>query len=802
MFKSFLSRADARWAVVGIFALSNTLNFLDRQILTSLAPQLKSEFGITNAGFGDVLMVFSICYGLAAPLAGYFLDRFGLTIGSTVAVALWSIAGMATGWTSSLAGLIACRAALGVGEGGGIPATGKASATYLAPKERAFGSAISQVGLTIGGILAPLLAQWISARYGWRWAFFVTGALGFVWIPLWIAVARNAPRGGVSHGPQGSEIRPMLTDSRFYAVLLSNVLLMSVYSLWVNWTTVFLVSEYGMTQADANYQLAWIPPLFATAGGFFGGWLTLRWTRGSSDVTPARMRVILIGSAMLLGRGRGAAHAKRRLRDCARLPQLLRLRDVECEHLLPAAGSVRRGARRRCRRRAHFGLRIASGSLLERGRAYRRLARFRARLHRRRTGPDGLLGRAASGPQEARRMMQRLKKGLFAALGLDPEAVVVVVRSGDPARAEQMAGTMRELVPGCRIVDVPFEQGSSIDLALSLARRLRGLRVALMATLFDGTEKGAAQRRAALLVAPTKILAFNARLERQHLRLSQCIASWLFLRGVPRDRIFLRPSWLAPWKKDRSELPRQWRDRGGRGFRQGAPKVAVVSPYLPWPRSHGGAVRLEGLLYHASRDTDIVFFGFEDGQTPADYARIAGCCARLYSAAKPRYREPRWSSLAPPEACEFWNRDLDRALRLELASCGCTLLQGEYTQMAGYRPDVLVEHDITTDLMAQVLGRRPSLSAWWDWWRWRRFERAALRNARSVVVMSEKDRDLAGLPAAVVIPNGVDLDRFTPARSAPRNGFCSLAASATSPMCAPGASSSNRSGLSWPASTI
>jgi glycosyltransferase involved in cell wall biosynthesis len=84
--------------------------------------------------------------------------------------------------------------------------------------------------------------------------------------------------------------------------------------------------------------------------------------------------------------------------------------------------------------------------------------------------------------------------------------------------------------------------------------------------------------------------------------------------------------------------------------------------------------------------------------------------------------------------------------------------------MGRYRPDVLVEHDVTADLMAQVLARRPSLSAWWDWWRWRRFERAALRNARSVVVMSEKDRELAGLPAAVVIPNGVDLDRFTPAQ--------------------------------------
>lgn len=360
-------------------------------------------------------------------------------------------------------------------------------------------------------------------------------------------------------------------------------------------------------------------------------------------------------------------------------------------------------------------------------------------------------------------MKQTLKRLIFSALGLDPEAVIVVLRSGDSARAEQMARIMRELVPDRRMIDVPIEAGSSIDLALSLARRLRGLRVALIAVLFDGTNEGAALRRAAFLVAPTKILAFNSTLERQHLSLTECIASWLFLRGLPRDRIFLRPSWLCPWKQDRSQLPVSWDHRGGRGFRDGARRVAIVSPYLPFPRSHGGAVRLEGLLRAASSEFDIVFFGFEDGQTPADYAAIGEFCARVYSAAKPRYREPRWSTLAPPEACEFWNPALHAALRRETEACGCALLQGEYTQMARYRPAVLVEHDVTQDLMRQVFERRPSLSAWWDVFRWRRFENHALRSARRVVFMSEKDRALAPASPSVVIPNGVDLSRFTPA---------------------------------------
>lgn len=289
-----------RWLAIAIFALANALNFMDRQILAALAPQLKQEFHITNAGYGDVLFAFSICYALAAPLAGLLIDRVGLTAGSSLAVGIWSLAGMATGWTTSLGGLIGCRAALGVGEAGGIPATGKASAVYLPPRERALGSAVFQIGLTIGAIASPLLAESISRAYGWRSAFVFIGALGFVWIPLWWFVSRRVPREGEPASAVSTPVREILRDRRYWALLAANILLMSVYSLWVNWTTVFLVDVHHMPQQQANYHLAWIPPVFATAGGLFGGWLTLRWSKGQHDVTPARLRVILIGSVLLL----------------------------------------------------------------------------------------------------------------------------------------------------------------------------------------------------------------------------------------------------------------------------------------------------------------------------------------------------------------------------------------------------------------------------------------------------------------------------------------------------------------------
>jgi ACS family hexuronate transporter-like MFS transporter len=293
--------SSARWLAIAVFALANALNFMDRQILAALAPDLMREFGITAAGFGDVLLAFSLSYALAAPAAGLLIDRLGLRAGSALAVGLWSLAGMATGWTSSLAALALCRAALGIGEAGGVPATGKASAVYLPPRERAMGSALFQGGLTLGAILAPLLAQTFSRLYGWRSAFVILGAAGFLWIPLWFAVHRRVPQSEPEQGTASLPLRGILADRRYWALLASNVLLMSVYSLWVNWTTVFLVRTHHLTQSQANYSLAWIPPVFATAGGLFGGWLTMRWSRTGDDVTPARLRVIFAGSLLLLG---------------------------------------------------------------------------------------------------------------------------------------------------------------------------------------------------------------------------------------------------------------------------------------------------------------------------------------------------------------------------------------------------------------------------------------------------------------------------------------------------------------------
>jgi ribosomal-protein-alanine acetyltransferase len=141
---------------------------------------------------------------------------------------------------------------------------------------------------------------------------------------------------------------------------------------------------------------------------------------------------------------------------------------------------------------------------------------------------------------------------------------------------------------------------------------------------------------------------------------------------------------------------------------------------------------------------------------------VLDICATVVAVPLPRYREPRWSTLAPPEAGEFDAPLMRRVLRDISAEYQIALRQVEYTHMAPYGGDILVEHDVTFDLYGQVLHANRTLSARWDFSRWRRFERRAVERFRRVVVMSDKDAELLGAPHAGVIPNGVDRDRFQP----------------------------------------
>jgi MFS transporter, ACS family, hexuronate transporter len=290
------SSFSLRWVAVGVFVVSSTLNYLDRTLLNTLAPLIMLEFHLNMAGFGALLSAFSFAYAASTLAAGWMLDRFGIDRGISAAVGWWSAAAASTGLAGNMTGLTICRIALGIGESAGIPATGKVNGIYLKPEERALGAAVNQIGLSLSAPLAALSIG-IATSHSWRLPFVISGLVGFLWIPLWLAVSRRIPpQYPVTVRPSSRSGLALLRERNLLLLVVANVLWMGAYSLWSNWTTLYLTHVHHLS-LEATARYVWIPPLISNLGGFFGGWLSLRWMKKLMEPVAARRRAVWVSVA-------------------------------------------------------------------------------------------------------------------------------------------------------------------------------------------------------------------------------------------------------------------------------------------------------------------------------------------------------------------------------------------------------------------------------------------------------------------------------------------------------------------------
>ena len=280
---------------MSVFVVVSLLNYVDRQLLSALSPLILKEFHLDEVQLGWIVSAYSLSYALTSPVLGLLMDRLGLNAVISAAVGLWSLAGAATGLSRSLAGMLACRTILGLGESAGIPAVAKAGGIYLPPEERALGSALSQVGLGAGYLISLTVGTTLGLRHGWRFPFVAIGLLGLLWIPLWLVVSRKV-KPAYANTAAKFEI---WWDARLFALIAANVLWMGLYSLWSFWTPLYLTKVQHLTLAQSQWY-SWIAPVASTAGAFLGGWLARREIRKGRDPVPARLRVILMSAAGVL----------------------------------------------------------------------------------------------------------------------------------------------------------------------------------------------------------------------------------------------------------------------------------------------------------------------------------------------------------------------------------------------------------------------------------------------------------------------------------------------------------------------
>jgi ACS family hexuronate transporter-like MFS transporter len=180
------------WGICWLMFASTILNYMDRQAIALVGPQVKSQFALDNVGFGWVLATFQLSYAFFQWPAGYLVDRWDVRRAYAGAVFWWSLAGIATAFAPTLGIFMVFRALLGLGESFNWPCALRVTAGILPPADRSLGNGIFNSGASIGAVLTPLIVAPMAARLGWRSPFVVLGTGGLVWVIAWLAFTRGA----------------------------------------------------------------------------------------------------------------------------------------------------------------------------------------------------------------------------------------------------------------------------------------------------------------------------------------------------------------------------------------------------------------------------------------------------------------------------------------------------------------------------------------------------------------------------------------------------------------------------------
>ncbi|USX15424.1 MFS transporter [Oxalobacteraceae bacterium OTU3CAMAD1] len=194
-----------RWTICALLFFATTVNYLDRQVLSLLAPDLSKEFGWTNTDYANIAAAFQFVYAISMLFAGRVVDKIGTKAAYVLAIVIWSLGAILHAFSvpmgegaavigaafgvvlvPSIIGFMISRAVLAVGEAGNFPAAIKATAEYFPKKERSFATGIFNSGANVGAILAPITVPLIAAAWGWQSAFVIIGALGFLWMAVWL----------------------------------------------------------------------------------------------------------------------------------------------------------------------------------------------------------------------------------------------------------------------------------------------------------------------------------------------------------------------------------------------------------------------------------------------------------------------------------------------------------------------------------------------------------------------------------------------------------------------------------------
>jgi ACS family hexuronate transporter-like MFS transporter len=289
--------------LVALIFFATALNYVDRQVLALLKPTLQAEFQWTDAQFAHLGSSFQLAAAATLLIVGWIVDRFGVRIAYGAAVALWSLAGMAHALASTVQQFVLARIALAAAESVNTPAAIKASAVYLPLRSRSLGIGVINTAPNIGAILTPLLIPPFALAFGWRAAFVVTGALGFVWLFFWIIGTRKLRPlvGAKTDEPRAKvDMRALLADRRSWAVIGAKAFTDLVWWFVLFWMPDFFNRQFNMSQGELGGPVAVIFTLAALGALTSGGLFPILLSRGLSVNAARKTSMFFFALVVLL----------------------------------------------------------------------------------------------------------------------------------------------------------------------------------------------------------------------------------------------------------------------------------------------------------------------------------------------------------------------------------------------------------------------------------------------------------------------------------------------------------------------
>ncbi|WP_312836705.1 MFS transporter [Pantoea sp.] len=283
------------WWVLVLFLAGVTVNYITRNSLGILAPELKTSLGITTEQYSWIVGAFQLAYTFFQPVCGWLIDVIGLKLGFLFCASIWALACLFHAGAASWAHLAILRFVMGGAEAAATPANAKVIGEWFPKKERPVAAGWAGVGFSIGAMLAPPIIYFAHASFGWQGAFLFTGLLALAWVVLWWLFYRDPER----HPNLGAKelefirqdneppavkqsffkaLKSVSKNRRFYGIAIPAFMAEPAWGVLSFWVPLYLAKDLGMDLKQIA-MFAWLPFLAADLGSAASGYLTRLYTR-------------------------------------------------------------------------------------------------------------------------------------------------------------------------------------------------------------------------------------------------------------------------------------------------------------------------------------------------------------------------------------------------------------------------------------------------------------------------------------------------------------------------------------------